>query len=44
MTECKHRWVETNWGKPTLTEDRVIYHCVKCFQTRLVLLKDKNEN
>lgn len=41
MNECKHRWEEKSWGKAGLAEGRVIYHCARCLQTRLVQLGSK---
>ena len=38
MAECKHRWVETDWGKPYREARTFMYHCVRCNQCRIARL------
>ena len=38
MIECKHRWVEQNWGKPYRDANTYMYCCTRCHQTRIARL------
>lgn len=35
MTECKHRWIEVDWGKPYRKANRYMYVCFRCHQCRI---------
>lgn len=38
MTECKHRWIEQNWGKPYRAPNIYMYYCARCHQARIARL------
>ena len=42
MNECKHRWVEQNWGRPSLHEGTVMYYCYRCHQCRIAQLLERS--
>ena len=35
---CKHRWIETDWGKPWRDVNMHMYMCTRCHQCRIAYL------
>jgi len=36
--DCKHRWVEKDWGKPYRNANTFMYYCYRCHQCRIARL------
>jgi hypothetical protein len=41
--ECKHRWVEVDWGKKSRNEGSYMFHCIRCYQCRIAQLITKEK-
>jgi hypothetical protein len=41
--ECKHRWVEIDWGKKHRTPGHYYYACTRCYQCRIAQLITKEK-
>lgn len=38
MNECKHNWVEVDWGARYRKAGEFMYHCTRCHQCRFAML------
>lgn len=41
--ECKHNWIEVNWGAKYRVEGSYYYACTRCYQCRIVKLIQKEK-
>jgi len=41
--ECKHNWIEVNWGEKYRVEGSYYYACTRCYQCRIVKLTQKEK-